>query len=288
MSWLLLTVLAIVSRAVFGIAVKLLSNKARVSAATQAVLLTTGAGLLAVLVSPLVGGVTIHGLSAVWFIALLMVASQAFGNILFFKGLEKLDASTAQIAFASILLWSTLLSILFLGSQFTFKQFVGILILFIAILTVQYTKKKDRTINTGILYVFMSTFLFAVFQTTSAELAKTISAGTYLVLAYLGSSLIIGAIYYGRLKKDSQFLKTNARKLLTPMLFACITSIMYFVFSYFAYKSAPDRGIVVVLLTSQVILSVILAIIFLKERKNVNRKLVGGALAVIAGVLIKS
>lgn len=288
MSWLLLTILAIISRAVFGIAVKLLSNKARVSAATQAVLLTTGAGLLAVLVSPLVGGITIHGLSAVWFIALLMVASQAFGNILFFKGLEKLDASTAQIAFASILLWSTLLSILFLGSQFTFKQFVGILILFIAILTVQYTKSKDRTINAGILYVFMSTFLFAVFQTTSAELAKTISACTYLVLAYLGSSLIVGAIYYGRLKKDSQFLKTNARKLLNPMLFACVTSILYFVFSYFAYKSAPDRGIVVVLLTSQVILSVILAIIFLKERKNVNRKLVGGALAVIAGVLIKS
>ena len=288
MNWLLLTILAIVSRAVFGIAVKLLSNKARVSAATQAVLLTTGAGLLAILVSPLVGGITIHGLSAVWFIALLMVASQAFGNILFFKGLEKLDASTAQIAFASILLWSTLLSILFLGSQFTFKQFVGILILFIAILTVQYTKNKDRTINSGILYVFMSTFLFAVFQTTSAELAKTISAGTYLVLAYLGSSLIVGAIYYGKLKKDTQFLRSNARKLVNPMLFACVTSIMYFVFSYFAYKSAPDRGIVVVLLTSQVILSVILAIIFLKERKNVNRKLVAGALAVIAGVLIKS
>ena len=288
MNWLLLTILAITSRAVFGVAVKVLSNHARVSAATQAILLTTGAGLLALLISPLIGGLTTTGLAAMWDIALIMVVSQAFGNMLFFKGLEKLDASTAQIAFASILVWSTLLAIIFLHSSFTLKQFVGIAILMLAILIVQYSKNGARKLNEGVVYIFMSTFLFAVFQTSSAELAKTVSAGTYTVLAFLGSTLIISAVYSGRLKKDMPFLKTNAKKLIPFILFACGTSLMYFVFSYFAYKHAPDRGVVVVLLTSQVILSVILAIIFLKERSQVGRKLVGGALAVVAGVLIKS
>ena len=43
-----------------------------------------------------------------------------------------------------------------------------------------------------------------------------------------------------------------------------------------------------VLLTAQVILSVIFGIIFLKERGNMGKKLLAGILAVIAGILIKA
>lgn len=288
MNWLFLTILAIVSRGIFGIAVKLLSDKVKVSAQSRAVLLTTGAGFLSLIISPLIGGIHFGGLSAVWGIALLMVISQAFGNIIFFKGLEKLDASTAQIAFASILLWSTLLSVLFLHSHFTLKQFLGIVILFIAILAVQYSRTSDRKLNEGIFYVVLSTALFAIFQTTSAELAKTVSAGAYLLLAFLGSSVIVSSIYWKKVKSDFSFVRKHAYDSLGTSLFACGMSTLYFVFSYFAYKHAPDRGVVVVLLTSQVVVTVILAIIFLKERKNVGRKLIGGVLAVVAGVLIKS
>ncbi|PIQ35960.1 MAG: hypothetical protein COW60_01195 [Candidatus Yonathbacteria bacterium CG17_big_fil_post_rev_8_21_14_2_50_43_9] len=60
------------------------------------------------------------------------------------------------------------------------------------------------------------------------------------------------------------------------------------VFSFMAYKVAPDKGVVVVLLTSQVILSVIFGIIFLKEKDNISKKVLAGILAFIAGIFIKS
>lgn len=288
MNWLLLTILAIVSRATLGLAQKILSNKVKVSPQTQAILLTTGAGILSLPLSPFIGGIHFRGLAAVWGLAALMVIAQAIANILWFKGLERLDASTAQIAFSSILLWSTLLSVLFLHSQFSIQQFIGIAILLVAILSVQYSKTNHRAFNEGIVYVLISTALFAVFQTASAELAKTLSAGAYLLIAYIGASVIVMTVYRHKIWRDAEYIRSHASTVLGTTLFMCSTSLMYFVFSYFAYKQAPDRGIVVVLLTSQVVLGVLLAIIFLKERNNVGRKVMGGILAVVAGILIKS
>ena len=287
MNWLLLTVLAILSRATYGVATKVLSSRIKVSAMAQAVLLTGSATILTLLLSPLIGGLSFQGVSNLWLITLLMVVSQAFGNILFFKGLEKLDASNTQVVFSSILIWGTLLSVVFLGSHFSLKQFIGIAVLLVAILLVQYQKNMKK-LDTYALYILFAAALFAVFQVTSAELARTVSAGAYLLLAYLGSTLIIGAIYFQKVSKELAGLAQNIRNAVTTTLFASSTSLMYFAFSYYAYKAAPDRGVVVLLLTSQVVFGVILAIIFLRERSNIPKKILASILAVAAGLLIKS
>ena len=286
MSWLFLTILAVLSRATYGIASKILSNKARVSAMTQAVLLTGFAAVLTLFVSPFIGGVSFKGLLNHWELALVMVVSQAFGNILFFKGLEKLEASTTQVVYSSILVWSTLLSVLFLGSHFSGKQFIGILILLGAILLVQY-KKGTAKLDAKALYIVFAAALFAVFQVSSAELARSMSAGAYLMLAYLGSTIIIGLLYFNKVRNDLPILRKKVSATATAALFASGSSLLYFTFSYFAYQKAPDRGVVVLLLTSQVVFGVILAIIFLRERSNISRKIVAGVFAVVAVLIIK-
>jgi uncharacterized membrane protein len=63
---------------------------------------------------------------------------------------------------------------------------------------------------------------------------------------------------------------------------------LFYLFSYYAFQAAPDRGIVVVLLTTQVVLSVILGIIFLKERANMALKIYAAIIALIASLLIKA
>lgn len=287
MDWLLLTLLAITARATYSIATKILSRDIRASPITQSLLLTSFAGLLSLLISPLVGGISFVGLSRFLFPTALMITSQAFGNVLFFKGIKKLDASTTQVAFSSILIWGTILSVIFLKSIFSPVQLMGIILLLIAILLVQYEKGRID-LNTSFLYIVASAVLFAVFQVASADLSKTINTGTYLVLAYLGPSLIIGSIYFSNIKKDFSLLSNQLKNASLKTLFASGTSLLYFVFSYLAYKYAPDRGVVVVLLTAQVVLSVIFGIIFLKEKENKVRKLLAGALAFLAGILIKS
>ena len=286
MNWLLLTLLAITARATYSLATKILSKDVEVSAITQSLLLTTFAGLLALLITPFVGGISFIGIGQYWIPAVFMVISQAFGNILFFKGIKKLDAGTAQIAFSSILIWGAVLSVIFLGSVFSLKQLLGIVLMLVAILIVQY-KKGKLDINSSIMYIVGSAVLFAVFQVASADLAKVISTGAYLLMAYLGPSLIISAIYFSTIKKDIPVLQKQLKNTSTKTLFASGTSLLYFTFSYLAFQQAPDRGVVVVLLTAQVVLSVIFGILFLKEKDNQAKKLLAGALAFAAGVLIK-
>lgn len=287
MNWLILTLLAITSRAIYSIATKVLSKDVKVSSITHSILLTTFAGIMSLVISPFVGGISFDGIDQYLIQLVIMVVSQAFGNILFFKGVKSLDAGTAQIAFSSILIWGAILSVIFLGSEFSFIQLVGIIIMLVSILVVQY-KKNKLSLDKGFLYIMASAVLFAIFQVASADLSKEISTGAYLLIAYFGPSLIIGTLYFKNIKKDYKLLQNQLKHTSLKTIFASGTSMLYFIFSYLAYRSSPDSGVVVVLLTSQVVLSVILGIVFLKEKENKARKLLAGALAFLAGALIKS
>jgi drug/metabolite transporter (DMT)-like permease len=254
---------------------------------TQAMLFTGTATILSLLISPFFGGISTDGLSDLWLIALLMVLAQAFGNILFFKGLADLEAGVTAIAFSSILLWGAILSVMFLHSSFSLVQVIGMGLLFVAIIAVQY-KKGSKKIESPILYIIGSALLLAVFQICSAQLAKSVPTATYLLLNFGGSTALVWLVYRQRIHADLRKLKLQKVKVTQVAVLAALCSMGYFVFSYFAYRQAPDRGVVVVLLTSQVVLSVILGAIFLKERGHIKRKLGAGVLALVAGILIKS
>lgn len=287
MNWLFLTILAILSRATYSIATKILSKDVQVTAITHSLLLTCFAGVISFFISPFVGGISFYGIEKFFLPTILMIVSQAFGNVLFFIGIKKLDAGTTQIAFSSILIWGAILSVLFLGSVFSLVQIVGIIFMLIAILMIQY-KKGKLEMNSGFLYIVCSAILFAIFQVASAGLSKTLSTGTYLILAYGGPSIIIGLLYFRKIKNDFILLQKQIKNTFIKTIYASGTSMLYFLFSYLAYRYAPDRGIVVVLLTSQVILSVLFGVLFLKEKDNTTKKFAAGILAFIAGVLIKS
>jgi uncharacterized membrane protein len=287
MYWLLLTLIAISARATYSLATKTLTNRLHAAAGTQNSLMTGTAAIFGLLLSPWLGGISFHGLGHYWLQVVIMILGAAFGGITFFNGQKHLDAGTTQIAFSSILLWGVLLSMIFLGSRFSLLQAAGILLLFASIILVQYRKGKRR-LDSGVAWVILSAALFAAFQVASAVLAKLISTATYLLLAYGGPTIVVGTLSVKNLKKDLPGIASNWTRSASAILFAATTSFGYYVFSYLSYKAAPDAGVVVVLLTSQVVLSVILGIIFLRERDNVPRKVSAGILAFLAGALIKA
>jgi drug/metabolite transporter (DMT)-like permease len=287
MNWLILTLFAITARSFFSLATKLLSSHVKVTPITQSILLTTIAGLLVFPVNQLIGGISFAGVSSVWLVALVAVVSQAFGNVVFFQGQKWLDAGTTQIAFSSILIWGTILSTLFLDSKYSGFQLLGIFFMLVSILLIQY-RKGSLVLSKGILSIVASAGLFAIFQVASASISGVVSTGAYLILVYLGSSLILGVMFAKTIAKDLKLLKLQLKRTSTATLFASGTSFLYFLFSYFAFQQAPDRGIVVILLTAQVVVSVFLGIIFLKERNHLKRKIIAGAIAFVAAALIRS
>lgn len=286
MNWLILTLLAILSRSVYSLATKVLSENVKVSPITQSVLQSVFSGLLAIPFALAINQFSFVNILSSWQSLLLIMLVVAFGNILYYQGIKWLDAGTTQIAFSSILIWGTLLSIVYLSSRFTLIQFAGIGLMLLAILLIQYQKKL--TFNKGVWLVIASAGMFAVFQVLSAKIANTVSTGAYLTLTYFGSSLVLAALYPKVLVNEIKTVSKQLTSAFKATLFASSTSLLYFIFAYFAYRAAPDSGVVVILLTAQVVVSVLLGIVFLNERKNMPKKIWAGVLAFIASILIKS
>lgn len=287
MAWLLLTIFAILSRSFMSILTKLFSSAAPVSSITQSMLFTGVAAIFACVAIPILGNFQLDFSPTVWSILTVIIVLQAVGNLLYFKGLKELQASVASVAFSSIVIWSTLLSVVFLGANFSLIQYAGVALLLFSIVYIQY-KKGGKYLEPAVLYIMAGSLCYAGFVVGSAKIASIVPLSTYLLLCYLGPTLIIGILYSKKIKQDLAHLHLKNHKYIPILLLTSLASVGYFCFSYFAYQFAPSKGTVVVLLTLQVVVSVLLGIIFLKEHDRLGRKLSAGALALIASIMIKA
>jgi drug/metabolite transporter (DMT)-like permease len=179
-------------------------------------------------------------------------------------------------------------SAIFLKSTFSLVQVVGIVLLLGAIIAVQYQRRSGK-VDTALLYIVLSAITFAAAQVTSAAISTQLNGTMFMLFTYAGMIIAPLVVMPKTIIKDCKLLQHHNIKLTSEAIgFVAIASFLYYAFTYFAYRSAPDRGIVVILLTTQVVLSVLLGVIFLKERKNIKRKLLASTMAVIAGIMIKS
>lgn len=284
MSWLLLTFVSIVSRSIYGVMTKVLSNKLKVSAYTQATLLPFAGACIALLISPFLGGIQTNFSDVSLVAVILVVLGQGLGNITYFAAIKNLTNGTAQIAFSSILLFNTFLSLVFLDLQLSLLNVFGLVVLMLAILSV--VSGKIELSKKGISLMLLSAFLFSIFQLASSELSKQVGAATYLLIAYLGATAVVFALKWKVVVKD---LASAERKTTIGIpLLTALPSIGNFLFAYYAYRVAPQPAKVAMLLTAQVVLTVLLSYVFLNEKGHVLRKVAAAVLVVIAAILIKS
>ncbi len=286
MNWLAITAIAIFSRAFYSVSTKSLSTNVRTSAQTQAVLLPLIAAGFALMLIPFLG-FNVTGLGDAWLVAVVLAASQGLGNIIYFYGQNYIDSGVTQIALSSKLVWTALLAIPFLGTTYSAVQIIGMVLLLVGVLLVQHIGKNNKDIRKGMLLIALSAVSFSVFAIAGADIADKINPVAYLLVTYLGASLFALIAGLKHLRKDMTYLlKTNTVKSLKHFSYAAGTSTLYFTLVYYAYREAPDPGIVAVLVNAQVITTVFVAIFILKEREHLPRKLLGGLTILFAAYLI--
>jgi len=147
-------------------------------------------------------------------------------------------------------------------------------------------ESSKLSLNKGVIIILIAAIVFAIFQVTSAIASRYVNTVTYLFYANLATATLVLVLNPKTSLKDFKIIKRNITNTISKTLFASLTSMIYMIFSFAAYRLAPDRGVVVVLLTSQVIISVIFGVIFLKERNNIPKKIIAGTIAFIAAILI--
>lgn len=284
MSWLIFTLLSTISRSIYGVMTKVISTQVKVSFYTQALLLSLAGTVITVTISPLFGGIhfDIQRLSIMT--AILVVIPQGLGNIVYFAAIKNLTNATAQIAFSSILIFNTILALMFLNLHLTPMNYLGIFILILAILLVVTGKVELHP--RGVSLMILSALLFSVFQLASSELSKQVTAPTYLLIAYLGSAIVIFVLKFKTIIADIANSKSVKSVVGIPLVSA-IPSVGNFFFAYVAYRIAPQGAKVAMLLTSQVVFTVILSYFFLNEKTNIRKNIFAATLVVVAAILIK-
>lgn len=283
MDWLVLTFFSVISRSIYGVLTKVLSNKVKASIYTQSVALTLAGGVIAILISPLIGGLHISIAGASLATIGLVVFSQGVGNILYFEAMKSLTSGTSQIAFSSILIFNTLLSLIFLNLHLSAINVFGIILLMLAILSV--TNGKVEFNKRGVSTMIFSAFLFSIFQLSSASLSKEVGAVTYLLIAYFGTTVVVFLLKPKVIISDLK--NTRRRETLGIPFITAIPSLTYFTLAYYAYRNAPQPAKVAMLLTSQVVLTVFISYFFLREKDHLARKSGAAALVVLSAILIK-
>jgi drug/metabolite transporter (DMT)-like permease len=215
---------------------------------------------------------------------LLIGVAQGAGVVVYFKALKHLSSGTAQIVFSSILFFSAMLGVLFLGAQFTVGNVIGVCLLFGAVALVSLGDMKGST--KSIFLMIGSAFLFACYQVASAAIVKEITMVTYLLTTYLGGALSV-LLYSPRLIVRELRATHGVQFLVKISSIAACASMVNIGFAYLAYASAPEPIKVALLLTAQVVVTVFLGYIFLKERTQLGRKLAAALCVVVAAWLIK-
>ncbi len=285
MDWLVVTVIAIFSRAFYSVSVKSMSSNVKVSASMQAVLLTLLAALLTLLLVPFLGFST-EGISQNWKIILVLAVSQGVGNVIYFRGQEHLDAGTTQVALSSMLIWTALLSALFLGSSYSVRQYLGMVLLGICILFANSRTKGAAIAAKGIAYILVSAVVFSVFVVAGADLSSKINIVTYLLATYLGASIFSILGLHKTFRRDVGYLKANLTHSIKSTSLASITSLLYFMLIFYAFRLSPDPGVVAVLANAQVVTTVFVAAILLQERERIFRKSISALIVLLAAYLI--
>lgn len=212
----------------------------------------------------------------------LMIVLYGFGNVFIFQALKAIEASKFTILFATRTLFTILASTLFLNESLNTTQWIGaLLILFSVILvTVENTK---ITFGKWEFFTLLAAAAFGFEVTNDRYILTMFPLYTFVSLAFVLPALMMWMVNVGRTQKIFElFHKTNLIRICSMAVVYAVSAILFFS----SLQIAPNSSQVITINLTSVVVTVLLAVVFLGERKNLFRKLLGATLCFIGLLLV--
>lgn len=218
--------------------------------------------------------------SQYWFASISCIILFAAGNIALAESLQRIEASVFTVIFATSVAWIMLFGTILFGEPLGLWHVIGSLLTFISILLLVETRGRLK-FDRGILFGLLSGLLFGLAVIGWVYVGRKAEPISWQAITFIAPSLLIALVYPKSLAKAKPLLKGRQLNwlLLASFTFAVSTTALLY-----AYKHGQINQ-VAPLQQSSIIFTVILAVIFLKETKNLTRKIVS-ALICFAGVLM--
>lgn len=260
---------------------RLLLKNNKVDSVAFSIVLQLFTGIL-ILVYALIRGFSTPDLVPLFPNLALMIVLYGAGNVLIFKALKAVEASEFTIVFATRSLWTILAAILFLGESFSSKQLLGtgFILSSVALMSWQKGLKLNRSTLISLLAALAIGLAFA----NDAFIIRNFDVPSYLAIAFIVPALAVWVVTPSSTNKiKSMLTKEFLQKLgLLGILYA-VSAITFFL----AYQIGRNAAQIAPLSQTATIVTVVLAIIFLKEKAQLARKIIGAVLSFVGVVLVR-
>ncbi|QQS38386.1 DMT family transporter [Candidatus Woesebacteria bacterium] len=216
----------------------------------------------------------------IWnFLLLIVLLTPAF--LLKYRAFQLIGASEVVMFSVTGRLWNVIGANLFLHEAITPKIVLGAILILCGAMLTRF-EKKNFTINKGVILVLFSAIFFGFNDINDYFILQKFDSTNYLIYSYLLPVFALTFLQPQSLKKIRYyFRKDRAFKVL--LLSLCDTLGMLSL--YLAYQTGKNVAVIGPLRSTSIIITVVLAILFLKERNNIANKLIGSLVAV-AGVIL--
>lgn len=281
MMWLYLTLLSVGLSSVAGVLQKTLMGNDRSNPYSYAIVFHLLLALCNFALA-LVTGAT-FSFSSENFIFLIF-ASLLWGvcSIFLFKALQLVEVSEVTVVSTLRVVVTIGASVLFLSESFDMRKMLGAAIIIVSTFLVTDLKRGMR-FNSGLVYTLLMALCGGLAIVADSFNVQHYNIVVYSMFSNLCAGLLLLAFYPKALNGWKHFIQPSFLKRMLPVvIFSNMQALAYL----FALSFGGNTAQVGTIRQSSVIVTVLLAILFLNERGNLHRKLLAATLVTFGVILL--
>lgn len=282
MSWQLYTALTIILTSIATLLQKVLMKDDKTDPAASAIFYQIIMMVLISLLMLFTGQYNFSGISTILPNLLIMTLLIGGFYLFIFKSLKLIDVSEFIIILSLRPLFTILSSTLFLDEGLNTKQFIGVVAILAGVIIVTMNKIKIG-FGKGEFYALFAAACLGFANTNDRYVLLSFSLLPYIFLSAILPAAFLTATNIKKLPLIKPFFELNVLKkmlLMAVFQFASTLTLLK------AFQIGNNSSQISSLTEINVILTVLIGIVLLREHDNTQRKLLGSGLSVIGLILL--
>jgi len=280
MNWFLFGCINVLAIAISSLYQKLAMNDKDSDPITSAAIFEFILGILSGIISLIVGfhAPAIH----LWPYVLISGALYGLGGVSYFQAIKRIEASELTVISGAGIFVTLIISYIFLAERLTSIQLIGAILIVLGTLVVTY-KHTGFRFNKGIALALLGSACYGVAVVFDGFVLRTYDAFSFVPVIAFMTGISILVMYPKKIQTFGMSIqKININLIIYSVLYVIGATAFYFPIS---------QGVPVSQISAfgrvAIILTVILAAIFLKERSHIGKKILGAILTTIGIFLIR-
>lgn len=280
--WFTLTIISVVSWSLTTIIQKAALKGEEVNASSFSALFQILVGLITIPIA-ITGFKTLpHGIG-IWSLVVLSSFLYFIANFLFFYSLKDIEASQSTIITSTRAIWFMILGLIFFREIITAYKLFGISLIILGLVIIYFNKGSFKSFSIKHFYLLIYALIFSLANTLDKYILNYFDPSAYQVIAFLLPALFTLIFIPGTLKGMKPLVKVNKNNFY--LLTSSITYTIAALSLYTSYKVGAEISKAGSISQASIIITVLLGIVFLKERENLAKKIIG-SIIVFAGVML--